>query len=84
MSVLYNGVGLKVMFFFFTVMMRTHRKVAQAITRIPPPKSIIKPIFFSGLRLAFQSIGNGIDSRYTSVMILNARYTQTTWAETAG
>jgi hypothetical protein len=46
-----------------TVMMRTHRKVAQAITRIPPPNKIIKPIFFSGLRLAFQSMGKGIDNR---------------------
>jgi hypothetical protein len=54
------------------------------MTRIPPPNKTIKPIFLSGLRLAFQSIGNGIDNKYTSVMTLNARYTQTTWAETAG
>lgn len=56
-----------------TVTMRTHRKVAQAMTRIPPPNRIIKPTFFSGLRLDFQSIGRGIDSRYTSVMTLNEK-----------
>jgi hypothetical protein len=53
--------------------MRTHLRVAQAITRMPPPNKIIRPTFFTGLRLDFQSIGSGIDSRYMSVMTLNEK-----------
>jgi hypothetical protein len=67
-----------------TVMMRTHRRVAQAMTRTPPPNKTIKPAFLRGLRVAAQSIGSGIDNKYKSVITLNARYTQTTCAETAG
>jgi hypothetical protein len=55
------------------VTMRTHRKVAQAMTRNPPPNRIIKPTFLAGLRLDIQSMGSGIDSRYRSVMTLNAK-----------
>jgi hypothetical protein len=43
------------------------------MTRIPPPNRIINPSFFAGLRLDFQSIGSGIDKRYTSVMTLKAK-----------
>jgi hypothetical protein len=64
--------------------MRTHLKVAQAMTRNPPPNRIIRPTFLAGLRLDIQSMGSGIDSRYRSVMTLNAKYTQTTCPETAG
>jgi hypothetical protein len=56
-----------------TVTMSTHRRVAQAITRIPPPNRIIKPTFFTGLRLDFQSMGSGIDRRYMSVMTLKEK-----------
>jgi len=43
------------------------------MTRIPPPKRIIKPAFLIGLRLDFQSMGRGIDNRYKSVMTLKAK-----------
>lgn len=53
-----------------TVTIRTHRNVAEAMTRIPPPNKTIKPNFFQGLRLDCHSIGSGIDSRYMSVITL--------------
>jgi hypothetical protein len=43
------------------------------MTRIPPPNKIIKPTFFTGRRLDFQSIGSGIERRYMSVMTLKAK-----------
>jgi hypothetical protein len=56
-----------------TVTIRTHRKVAQAMTRNPPPNRIIKPTFLTGLRLDIQSMGSGIERRYKSVMTLKAK-----------
>ena len=42
-------------------------------TKIPPLKSKINPIFFSGFKVVFQSMGTGMEMRYKSVATLKAK-----------
>lgn len=56
-----------------TLTIRTQRKVAQAMTKIPPPNRTIKAHFLSGLSLAFHNKGSGMESRYVSVATFKAK-----------
>jgi hypothetical protein len=67
-----------------TVTIRTQRRVAQMITKIPPLNRKINPAFFAGFRLECQSMGTGIDIKYKSVATLQDRKVQMTWLDTAG
>ena len=56
-----------------TVTMRTQRSVAQATTKMPPPKRNMNPIFVHFFSWEPQSMGRGIDMRYKSVETFMAR-----------
>lgn len=66
----------------------TNRKtlliVAHTRIKIPAPSTIVTAIFFTSLRLDFQSIGIGIKTKYGSVARFAAKVAAITGFEMAG
>jgi hypothetical protein len=58
--------------------------VAQTRINTPALRTIVAAIFFTGLRLDFQSMGIGINMRYGSVRRFPAKVTAMTGFEMAG
>lgn len=54
------------------------------VTKIPPEKSVINPIFLGIEIRADHSIGTGIDNRYRSVTALSTTVTKMSILEMAG
>lgn len=67
-----------------TVSIKTHRRMPAAVTKTPPEKSVINPIFLGMGSRADQSIGTGIDSRYKSVAAFSTTVTKMSILEIAG
>lgn len=67
-----------------TVRIRTHRNTPAAMTKAPPEKREINPIFLRvGIRTD-QNMGIGIDNKYRSVSALRITVTKRFILDTAG